>query len=281
MMPFLNIAAFDMFNSVLYGGERGMSDEEYENFCFNATEALSEVFDIMRNPFSKLLWDVAGYETSQMKKFKGHMDIVDDIARRRAKSFLDRAKKGELTEDEKKSYFNKLIERQSESGISEEEMIESAILVMTAGVDTTASKTSWNILQLAIHPDIQETLYQQIQKAMEEEDGDLAAVIEKSKVPLLSAFVRETHRCTPPVASDIVKEVSVPTEIHGITLPAGKFSSEVLTVPVQRMFLSLCTTNTKLCRFQVHVRPVDSTNGSRNCGRSHGVSAWALAKRSC
>jgi cytochrome P450 len=233
MMPFLNMAAFDMFNSVLFGGERGMSDDTYEKFCSNAVGALSDAFNIMRNPFAKLLFDKVGYESVQLKKFQRQMDVVDDIARKRATEFLERAEKRELSEDEKNSYFYKLIERQSDSenDITKEEMIESVILVMMAGVDTTASKISWNILQLAINPEIQEKLYHQIKNTMDEEDGDLAAIIEKQKVPLLSAFVRETHRCTPPLASDIVKDVSTPTEVHGIVLPAGsKFMFDALTV---------------------------------------------------
>jgi len=100
-------------------------------------------------------------------------------------------------------------------------MMEAAIMIMMAAVDTTAAKTSWNILQLALNQDVQDKLYQQILAAVQEEGGLTPSLFERLQIPLLQAVVRETHRCTPPLFGDLMKVVSVPTEVYGVTLPAG------------------------------------------------------------
>jgi cytochrome P450 family 49 subfamily A len=206
----------------LFGGDSGMSDEEYQTFCVSSVDALKALFDLMRNPLQRVAFSCQ-YETTLMKEFLSKMDLVDDIARRRLHKFIDQAKRGELSEEESNSYFAKLIERQldNSSDITEEEMIEIAIMMMIAAVDTTAAKTSWNLVQLALNPDIQKQLYEELDRAVQREGGLTPRIIERSEVPLLSAFVRETHRCTPPIISDIMKEVSVPTEVHGVMLPEG------------------------------------------------------------
>jgi len=221
IVRFLNYAAFDMFSFVLFGGGEGMSDDDYETFCASAVDGLSELFDIMRSPWQNLA-RLVGVETSRQRVFMQHMDTLDDIARRRLGGFKEQIEKGNLSAEERNSYYYKLMERQPESDVSEEEMIESAVMIMIAAVDTTAAKTAWNVLQLALNQDVQEKLYEQLRRAVEKQGGQLtASIFERSEVPLLQPFVRETHRCTPPLFGDLTKEVSVDTNVHGVTLPAG------------------------------------------------------------
>jgi cytochrome P450 len=89
-------------------------------------------------------------------------------------------------------------------------------------VDTTAGKTAWNLLQLGFNPDIQERLYQEVDRSVQKEGELNANVIDRSQTPLLHAFVRETHRITPAAFINIVKEVqTAPVTIHGVELPPG------------------------------------------------------------
>lgn len=221
VVRFMNFAAMDMFSYVLFGGSHGMSEEEYETFCVTSIEGLSELFHLMRDPKQNLLANLLGIETASVRSFYEKMDIVDEIARRRFTAFMEQVEKDDLTSEERDSYFHKMMKRQPESGVTKEEMIESAVLIMAAAVDTTAAKTSWNVLQLALHQDFQEKLYQQLKAAVDKEGGLTPAVIEQNMVPLLPALVRETHRCTPPLFGDLMKEISVPTDVYGVTLPAG------------------------------------------------------------
>ena len=127
---------------------------------------------------------------------------MDDIARSRLNAFKAR---DDLTDIEKISYFAKALERQKESDVTDDELMHICVMLMHASVDTTASKISWNVLQLALNQDVQERVYQQIKQAVDQEGGALTpALFARTNLPLLAALVRETHRCTPSVPLSIV-----------------------------------------------------------------------------
>jgi len=218
---FLNFAAMDMFAEILFGGEKGLSEEDYQTFCRAAVDGLAEIFAIMRAPLEAFAGGRLGLETPRVRRVYQYMDTLDEIARRRVRAFTEQVEKGDLTEEERNSYFHKLMMRQPDSDVTEEEMIESAVVIMIAAVDTTAAKMAWNVVQLALNQEVQRELYEQIDAAVQKEGGLTPAVFERNDIPLLQAFIRETHRCTPPLFGDIMKEVSVPTEVYGVTLPAG------------------------------------------------------------
>ena len=73
---------------------------------------------------------------------------------------------------------------------------------------------------MALNPHVQERVYEQLDRAVQKEGGLSAPIIEQTMVPLLPAVVRETHRCTPAAAADLMKKVSQPIEIHGVSFPA-------------------------------------------------------------
>lgn len=190
---------------------------------------LDDLFNIMRSPLQVTANKVLGIETPWVRKFYKGMDRIDDIAQKRLKAFMEKAKEGRLSKEEEASYCGKLAARRlsGESDISEQELIENAMIFMVAAVDTTAGKTGWNVLQLALNPEIQERIRQQLVDAAVKEGQNqdnitlTPGMLEKAEVPLLHAFVRETHRCTPPLGSDMLKELSADTVIHGETLPKG------------------------------------------------------------
>lgn len=230
IMTFMNHAAFDMFSYVLFGdGKKGLSEEDYHVFCTTAVDMLDDLFNIMRSPLQVTANKVLGIETPWVRKFYKGMDRIDDIAQKRLKAFMEKAKEGRLSKEEEASYCGKLAARRlsGESDISEQELIENAMIFMVAAVDTTAGKTAWNVLQLALNPEIQERIRQQLVDAAVKEGQNqdnitlTPGMLEKAEVPLLHAFVRETHRCTPPLGADMLKELSADTVIHGETLPKG------------------------------------------------------------
>ena len=58
------------------------------------------------------------------------------------------------------------MQRQNESDITLDELIEIGILIMHASVDTTSTKTARNVLQLAVNQDKQEALREEILRAV-------------------------------------------------------------------------------------------------------------------
>jgi cytochrome P450 len=217
---YFNDSALDMFTEVLFGGD-DLPPGEYRLFCDSAADGLALLFAIMRDPLESL-YRAAGYRSAKVRRFAELFDVLEGIVRRRLDRFLEKVGRGALSEGERSSYFAKLLERQPDSPVSRDELLQIVIFMYVAAVDTTAAKASWNVVQLALHPDFQERLRHQLSRAVAAGGGDLtAAVLAGPDVPLLPALVRETHRCTPVAFADLVKKVSVETAVHGVPLPAG------------------------------------------------------------
>jgi len=229
---YMNFSAMDMFAEVLFGGSGisdpgGITEQQYQEFCESAADGVLEMFNLMRDPWQRLLAVTFGITTPRVKRFQQNFNAVEQVARNRIAQFLvklDGNSSQTLSEAERNSYLYKLLQRREESSMSDEAVIEIAVMMMVAALDTTASKLSWNVVQLAVNPELQQELYDQLDKAAQESSDSKSLprlLLDPSRVPLLSAFVRETHRCTPALGFDLFKSLESPIEVHGTTLPSG------------------------------------------------------------
>ena len=219
---YLNRCALDMFGMVLFGNYRNdTTADEYELFCQSAVYSLSETMKLKRTPHFIVAMNL-GIPTERINRLYKNLDIILDIGSRRITNFRKRYEEGSLDEKERVSYLARAIERQRESDLSEDEAVYVCTLLLLAAVDTTAANIGWTILQLGIHREIQDQLYRELDTAVQKEGELNASVFEKSKTPLLQAVIRETHRVTPTILFNIVKEVSHSSvSIHGVELPSG------------------------------------------------------------
>jgi cytochrome P450 len=179
---FLNFFSMDLFNALLFGGRDKMAEGDYERFCEAAVDGLN-------------------------------------ISQWRLKQVLEHIESGNATDIDKGSYFSKALQRMDDSDLSMDEVLEIGVILMMASVDTTSAKIAWNVLQLALNPEVQDRLRTEILLAVEREGGVLTPAV--MDVPYLKAFVRKTHRCTPVSPFTIVKKLQLPINIHGEALPVG------------------------------------------------------------
>jgi len=139
------------------------------------------------------------------------MTIVDD--------FIERRKEGKLTEFEEKCYLNKVLEQDSDNVAIKEMML----ILLMASVDTTSAIINWNLVHLALRPDIQEKLHGEIKRELK--GGQITEEFITSAgrgnwLPYLHAIVREAHRVTPALSLSIMKEIDKDMEIKGYRIPA-------------------------------------------------------------
>ncbi|CAB9511284.1 hydroxyvitamin D-1 alpha hydroxylase, mitochondrial [Seminavis robusta] len=91
-----------------------------------------------------------------------------------------------------------------------------------ASVDTTAGKVAWNLLQLGLNPSVQQQLYEEVDGWVQKEGMLVPEMFNRANTPILQAIIRETHRLTPAVFINLIKEVqNAPVELHGVTLSPG------------------------------------------------------------
>jgi len=225
----LHYAAFDMFCTVMFGqitdcsNPKTFTQVEHTEFASSATEFLQLNNYMNANAMEILLGRSGLYETEKHKRLKSLLDDIFARGRRFVNDFMDK-EEAELTEFEKKSWLYHAMKRQAEEQtVSKEEMIELAIVGLSAAVDTTSSLIAWNILHMATNQEIQDKVYQELTTAIEESgaDGLTAEILSKDKTPFFFACVREAHRVSPAAGLAMFKTCAEEIEVHGQTFDKG------------------------------------------------------------
>ena len=113
-------------------------------------------------------------------------------------------------------------------GITHDELVSQAILFFVAGYDTTAATIGFLAYHLAVNPDKQDKLWEEIERVV----GDKEQVLDSDlhSMPYLDMCVSETLRIIPP-AQVIDRVAARDVNVKGIRLPAGAG----VTVPVYHM----------------------------------------------
>lgn len=229
MNSFSAKVGFDSFYSVMFGRFSGIAaspdfdkNPEDEAFCRRSLEALELLTPLMQ-PAEALRYKV-GIQTPTYKSFCAHMDEALELGVKKIKAFHDEKNAGQLNEGETASYLSRVIERQQrDKSISYREMVDLVFLTMVVSVDTTSAVLNWTLLHLALNPDVQQSLREEVLRNLDENTGKVTAEgISDKRAPYMVATLRETHRLTSAVPANCVKRnVGSDVEIHGINIPKG------------------------------------------------------------
>lgn len=85
----------------------------------------------------------------------------------------------------------------SSKSLTEEEIMAQGWVFFIAGYETTATTLTFCSYELALHPEVQDRLYEEVQSAVDS-DGEISYET-LSKLPFLDAVLSETLRMYPPV----------------------------------------------------------------------------------
>jgi cytochrome P450 len=233
LLRYLNYCAFDMFTSFMFGdlteaasGIETKDEESKDNlkFCKAAVAVMDHVTPMVRSPY-QLVMHKMGIKTKAYKEWKAQWDIVRVFGKKKLEAFMKRYEKDELTELERLSYFANALRRFEEgnSGLSKAEVVDMCLFSMFVGVDTTSNVTAWNLMHIAMNPEIQDKLYKELSENVKATGGILAAdMLRRDVSPYLHMIMRESNRITPPIPQVLMKSLSQKeVEVHGITFPAG------------------------------------------------------------
>ena len=230
---YLSHCAFDMFNTFMLGefsrcadtGARTKENNENIQFCEATIKTMSLSGEFLLNPYHMFMVETLGIKTKKYKEFEEAWSVVNEIGTRKIRTFIDRYERGELNDVEKASYLAGAIERQAadDSEVTKEEMIALCLSSLIAAVDTTSNVMSWCIVNLAVHPEVQEKLFTELSSKSLASDGRLTdKITERSSFPYLHAVLRESFRITPIGPQTLTKSnTHSDIDIHGITFPKG------------------------------------------------------------
>ncbi|KAL1458318.1 hypothetical protein WDU94_008479 [Cyamophila willieti] len=104
--------------------------------------------------------------------------------------------------------------------MSHDELVSEIIAMLFAGMDTTKSTNTIILIMLALHPKIQQEVYDEIQAVMDN-NLNLAPTYEQlHKLHVLTRVIKETMRLFP-AAPQIGREAEQEFQVDGFTIPKG------------------------------------------------------------
>jgi len=237
---FCHYTAFDMFCSFMFGTQmrttstavstdpevRSMN-EENEKFVTATIGVFDKTNHMNLTPLEFLAAKfLPFYKTSMYQALLDDFNTVREIGLKKVNEFIKRYDNNELDEMERASYLAGAIERQRETNeVTQEEMAELCVTALFVGVDTTSSVTAWNLMHLAMNPEVQDKLYTELNIATSTNEGKPklnADVLSKKVSPYLHNCIREAHRATPAFIALIWKSNSkIDIDVHNETIPKG------------------------------------------------------------
>jgi len=242
---YLNYTAFDMFCSFMFGAQMRTAstvvspdpvvreqNEENERFVTAALGVFEKTSQLNMLPteFLKSTY-LPSMKSSMYLEFEKEWDTVREVGLKKIHDFIDRYDRDELDEMERASYLAGAIERQRETEeVTQDEMVELCLTSLFVGVDTTSSVTAWNLMHIAMNPDVQEKLHTELSAAVKEKGSEgytkvNADVLGKKVSPYLHMVIRESHRATPAFGAAMWKgNNKSDVEIHGEIIPKGSMT---------------------------------------------------------
>lgn len=135
--------------------------------------------------------------------------VLAEVARRRAAG---------IDADAHPDTLSALLAGVDGEALTDAELLDQVRSLMAAGFDTTAGAASWLVLELGRHPDA----FAAVRAEVDEVLGDRAPTIDDLRaLPLTLGAVHEVLRLWPP--GPAAPRLSVaPSELHGMTIPAGR-----------------------------------------------------------
>ncbi|KAM3826986.1 cytochrome P450 3A24-like isoform 2-T2 [Vipera latastei] len=109
-------------------------------------------------------------------------------------------------------------EANSEKALTDKEILAQSIIFIFGGYETTGSSLSFMSYCLAMHPDVQEKLYQEINETFPKQAPPTYEAVQQMEY--LDMVVNETFRLYPP-GTRIERVCKKTVEIHGVTIPEG------------------------------------------------------------
>jgi cytochrome P450 len=136
------------------------------------------------------------------------------------KEFIYKNKREETDEEYKKKqkiFVDQLI--YNEDKFTDATIRDNLALLLLAGFETTANQTAHTILMLAMHPEVQEKCYKEINEVFGSNDVEFSGEV-LNTLKYLDQVVRETMRVFP-IVPMITRQLVEDMELDGYNFPKG------------------------------------------------------------
>lgn len=205
-------ATLTNISRVMFSGNEAVSKQDVRNGMRRFTDYISymSLFDLMGLP----KWMPRKKWLKSKKPIHSLRQLARDVIETR------QAKRHETPED----FLDLLIEALESDSEDIDTTVDNLLTFVAAGYETSANTIAWGLYLLAMHPETQSMIRQEVLRAC---PSGAIAFEDLQKMPLLQAHVRETLRLYPAGAL-FARDATERTEINGVIFEKG----DVIMFPV-------------------------------------------------
>jgi len=213
-----------------------------------------------------------GSHSPKGREVKKAQSVFIDLIREEVDKTLQNYHEGDEPSNYVEAFRKAQLDEKDNWTFTNEQLIVGAAKLFMAGSESTAATIGWAMLYLAHHPEVQETLYQEIKR--ESNDQGVVNYADRSKLPYTEATIMETQRLAS-VAVGLVRKAVAPSTIRGYKIPAG-----AIIYPLFTAVLADPKTYPNPEKFDPS-RFLNGKNGKENDDARDHMVPFGVGKRSC
>ena len=209
--------SFESVCHVLFDRRIGSLEQETNIEAEQFISAVSQFLDSSSHVEGFPWWFYKIFPTSMYRQFTKSTDTiyhyVDLFIERKLQEFKETEK---LEVESAAGHRAEFIPFLLASNLSDEDVVATAVDLLVAGVDTTATAMQWCLYLLAKNPEKQDKLYREVHSVLK---GGILSSDQLSGMPYLKACIKETMRIYPLAFHQRILGEDV--ELGGFHIPAG------------------------------------------------------------
>ncbi|XP_070566065.1 1,25-dihydroxyvitamin D(3) 24-hydroxylase, mitochondrial-like [Ptychodera flava] len=220
--------AMDAAGSVLFDSRLSLLDD---NLHPEAEAFIRSVHVIFEEFIYLIIVPIKYHKMFNTKSWRNHTEAWDCIfshAKKLIDAKLEKVKamlESDAVTEEEADFITYLV---LQGKIDTGEIYANMTELLAAAVDTTSNSTLWCLYELARHPEVQEKLFEEIERVIPE--GEVPNTTHINKMPYLKASIKETLRIYPPAIS-VSRRLDHDVVVRGYNIPA----EELINLQVMHM----------------------------------------------
>ncbi|XP_025107704.1 cytochrome P450 1A1-like [Pomacea canaliculata] len=215
----ISVAASSMVYQLCYGRHKNIrEDPDFSNNMQNSRDFRK--FTKTGNPVDVMPW----LRHLMPWKVSRFLEITGTFAKNRIKKVKEHEQTfdGEYLRDITDgliSAADHLSEEDKAIGLDRTRVIESLDTIFAAGTGTVGGVLHWMVLLMAAHPDVQENVFQEIEKVVGL--NRYPSLADRCSLPVVEATIYEVYRFAAPVPVPAPRLTTCDTTVHGYEVPEG------------------------------------------------------------
>ncbi|XP_029451963.1 cytochrome P450 2K6-like isoform X1 [Rhinatrema bivittatum] len=217
----LHLAIANIITSIVFGQRF-----EYDNpqLC-RLSSLVKEIFRLLGNPMV-LLYNVLPAIRFLPGDHKTVMKYVDEMQSFLRKTYLEHLQKLDIDIDNQRSFTDVFLVRQHKekedpnSYFHDGNLLSLLSALFMAGTDTISGTLRWGLLLMAVYPEIQSKVQEEIERVIEKAQPRTE---HRKQMPYTDAVIHEIQRIANIVPLNLPRETTVDVTFKGYFIPKGTY----------------------------------------------------------